>query len=143
MSIPFAQERADDELSMRGHVLLRPGAIELRDIPRPRADRDGVVVRVRAALTCGTDLKTYLRGHPKFPTPTLFGHEFSGELAEIGPDVRGLREGDAVMAVPTAPCGACYHCDRDQENLCEQVMERFVHGAFAEYVKLPAAIVRT
>ena len=78
---------------------------------------------MRAALTCGTDLKTYLRGHPKFPTPTLFGHEFSGELAEVGADVRGLREGDAVMAAPTAPCGACYHCEREQENLCEQVMD--------------------
>jgi L-iditol 2-dehydrogenase len=143
MSISLAEQRAGDDLRMRGNVLLRPGAIELRDIPRPRPDRDGVVVRVRAALTCGTDLKTYLRGHPKFPTPTLFGHEFSGELAEVGADVRGLREGDAIMAVPTAPCGACYFCDRDQENLCEQVMEHFVLGAFAEYVKLPAAIVRT
>lgn len=143
MSVPFAEGCASDGQRMRGHVLVRPGAIELRDIPRPRPARGEVVVRVRAALTCGTDLKTYLRGHPKFPTPTLFGHEFSGELAELGADVRGLHEGDAVMAVPTAPCGACYHCDRDQENLCEQVMDRFVLGAFAEYVKLPAAIVRT
>jgi L-iditol 2-dehydrogenase len=142
MPASLAEKYADGQ-HMRGHVLLRPGAIELRDIPRPRPDADEVVVRVRAALTCGTDLKTYLRGHPKFPTPTLLGHEFSGELAEIGTDVRGLREGDAIMAVPTAPCGTCYHCDRQQENLCEQVMDRFVLGAFAEYVKLPGAIVRT
>jgi L-iditol 2-dehydrogenase len=143
MAIPHLAEGALDSRRMRGHVLVRPGSIELRDIPLPRPGRDEVVVRVRAALTCGTDLKTYLRGHPKFPTPTLFGHEFSGELAEIGADVRGLHEGDAVMAVPSAPCGSCYHCDREQENLCEQVMDRFVLGAFAEYIKLPGAVVRT
>lgn len=129
--------------TMRGHVLVRPGHVELRELPRPRAGADGVVVRVRAALTCGTDVKTFLRGHPIFPTPTLFGHEFAGEVAEVGTDVRGLREGDAVMAAPTAPCGVCYQCVREQENLCAQVTEQFVVGAFAEYVRLPGAVVRT
>lgn len=128
---------------MRAHVLVRPGALELRELPLPRPDRDGVVVRVRAALTCGSDLKAYLRGHPKFPMPGPFGHEFAGELAEVGSEVRGLRPGDPIMAAPTAPCGDCYHCVRDQENLCEQVMDRMVLGAYAEYVKLPGAIVRT
>lgn len=130
-------------LTMRGHVLVRPGTLELRALPRPRADPDGIVVRVRAALTCGTDIKTYLRGHPLFPTPTLFGHEFSGEVSEVGATVRGLCEGDAIMAAPTAPCGACYVCARGQENLCDQVKGQFVLGAFAEYVKLPGAVVRT
>ena len=129
--------------TMRGHVLVRPGQIELRDLPRPTAGSDGVVVQVRAALTCGTDVKTFLRGHPIFPTPTLFGHEFAGDVVEVGPQVRGVREGDAVMAAPTAPCGNCYYCIRGQENLCRQVTEQFVVGAFAEYVRLPAAVVRT
>ncbi len=129
--------------SMRGHVLVRPGTLELRELPRPRPDPDGVVVRVRTALTCGTDLKAFLRGHPKFPMPTLFGHEFAGDLAEVGSEVRGLREGDAVMAAPTAPCGTCYHCEREQENLCEQVMETMALGAYADFIKLPGAVVRT
>lgn len=132
-----------ESATMRAHVLVRPGELDLREMPRPRADADGIVVKVRMALTCGTDVKTFLRGHPIFPTPTLFGHEFAGEVAEIGRDVRGLREGDAVMAAPTAPCGRCYVCVREQENLCAQVTEQFVVGAFAEYVKLPAAVVRT
>jgi L-iditol 2-dehydrogenase len=131
------------EPTMRGHVLVRPGQLELRDLPRPRPDPGGVIVRVCAALTCGTDLKAYLRGHPKFPMPTLFGHEFAGEICELGSGVRGLREGDAVMAAPTAPCGACFHCVRQQENLCDQVMATMVHGAYAEYIKLPAAVVDT
>ncbi|MGD9763949.1 MAG: alcohol dehydrogenase catalytic domain-containing protein [Candidatus Binatia bacterium] len=139
--------RADDSAegygaTMHAHVLVRPGELELRELPRPRALPGGVVVQVRAALTCGTDIKTYLRGHPIFPTPTLFGHEFAGEVAEVGPGVQGWREGDAIMAVPTAPCGACYYCARDQENLCPAVMDGFVVGAFAEFVHLPAPIVR-
>ncbi|MDX2170722.1 MAG: alcohol dehydrogenase catalytic domain-containing protein [Deltaproteobacteria bacterium] len=143
MSPPTRALALDPEPTMRGHVLIRPGELELRELPRPRPDPDGVVLRVRAALTCGTDLKTFLRGHPKFPMPMLFGHEFAGEIAELGREVRGLREGDAVMAAPTAPCGACYACARGQENLCEQVMPTMVHGAYAEYVKLPGAVVRT
>jgi len=143
MPRPAADQRLADLPLMRGHVLVRPGRIELRELPRPRPDPDGVVVRVRAALTCGTDLKAYLRGHPKFPMPTPFGHEFAGELAELGPEVRGLREGDAIMAAPTAPCGECYYCDRAEENLCAQVMDSMALGAYAEYIKLPGAVVRT
>ena len=128
---------------MRAHILLRPGELRLDEVERPRTDPDGIVVRIHAALTCGTDLKAFLRGHPKFPMPTPFGHEFAGEIAEVGSSVRGLREGDPIMAVPTAPCGRCYHCDRHQENLCASVMDDMVLGAYAEYIKLPAPIVRT
>lgn len=127
---------------MRAHVLVRPGHLELRELPIPLPDDDGVVLRIRAALTCGTDLKTFLRGHPKFEMPMLFGHEFAGEVAAVGSLVRGLSEGDAVMAAPTAPCGECYLCRRQQENLCPEVMPNMVHGAYAEYIKLPGAVVR-
>lgn len=127
---------------MKAHVLVRPGQLELREMPIPLPDDDGVVVRIRAALTCGTDLKTFLRGHPKFQMPMLFGHEFAGEIARVGAAVTNLREGDAVMAAPTAPCGKCYYCVRAQENLCPEVMPTMVHGAYAEYIKLPGAVVR-
>lgn len=128
---------------MRAQVLLQPGELQLSEVVRPRPEPGGVVVRVRAALTCGTDLKAFLRGHPKFPMPTLFGHEFAGEVAEVGSEVRGFSEGDEIMAVPTAPCGGCYFCDRGQENLCHRVMDTMVLGAYAEYIELPTSIVRT
>ncbi len=127
--------------SMQAYVLVRPGELELCELPLPVPNPDEIVVRVRAALTCGTDVKALLRGHPKFPMPTRFGHEFCGEVAAAGSRVRRFREGDAIMAVPTAPCGTCYFCDRQQENLCETVMETMVLGAYAEYIKLPARIV--
>jgi L-iditol 2-dehydrogenase len=129
--------------SMLACVLVEPGRIELRELPRPVPGPDEIVVRVRSALTCGTDVKAFARGHPKFPMPTRFGHEFSGEVAAVGSQVPNWRAGDAVMATPTAPCGGCYYCERRQENLCETVMNTMVLGAYAEYIKLPARIIRT
>jgi len=101
-----------------------------------------VVVKIHTALTCGTDLKAYLRGHPKMPMPTLFGHEFSGEIARVGNGVKTFHEGDPVMSVHSAPCGACYYCSRGQDNLCELTMRAKVMGAYAEYIRVPSHIVR-
>jgi L-iditol 2-dehydrogenase len=128
---------------MRAYILIKPGEIELREVPRPVAGAGEIVVRVRSALTCGTDVKAFVRGHPKFPMPTPFGHEFCGEIAEVGRGIVGWREGDAIMAAPTGPCGACYYCERQQENLCETVMDTMVLGAYADFIKLPDRIVRT
>src|SRR5574341_1723496 len=127
--------------SMQSHILVRPGEIAWCPVPRPEPGPHEVIVRIRAALTCGTDVKAFVRGHPKFPMPGPFGHEFAGEVAAVGTSVRSVREGDAVMATPTAPCGHCYYCERQQENLCETVMDTMVLGAYAEYIKLPARIV--
>ncbi len=127
---------------MRAHILQEPGRIELHELPVPSPDEGEIVVRVRAALTCGTDIKMFLRGHPKFPTPTRFGHEFSGQVSAVGREVKHLREGDEVMVAPTGPCNACYYCSREQENLCETVIETMVLGAYGEFVKIPARIVR-
>jgi L-iditol 2-dehydrogenase len=128
---------------MRAGVLVEPGRLEVIDVDRPIAGPDEVVLRVHAALTCGTDLKAFRRGHPKWPMPTRFGHEFSGVLAEVGGQVGRFREGDAVMAAPTGPCGECFWCARRQENLCETIMPEMVLGGYAEYVKLPARVVRS
>lgn len=129
--------------TMQSHVLVQPGEIAFCEVPRPVAGPGEVVVHIRAALTCGTDIKAFRRGHPKFPMPTPFGHEFAGEIAEVGARVHGWHPGDAIMATPTAPCGTCYYCQRQQENLCDTVMDTMVLGAYAEYIKLPARIVNT
>jgi L-iditol 2-dehydrogenase len=126
---------------MRANLLIKPGQIELREIETPSPAEGEVLVKIRAALTCGTDLKTFLRGHPKFPLPALFGHEFSGEIAQVGRNVREFREGDAVMSAPSGPCGHCYFCLREQENICTAVMDNYTLGAYAEYIKVPAHVV--
>ncbi|MBV8118100.1 MAG: alcohol dehydrogenase catalytic domain-containing protein, partial [Candidatus Eremiobacteraeota bacterium] len=122
-------------------MLVAPRQIELRDEPVPAPAAGEIVVRVRAALTDGTDLKAYRRGHPRMPMPTRFGHEFSGEVAAVGEGVTTFRAGDAVMCAHTAPCGCCFWCRGDQEELCEQVMPTMLLGAYADYLRVPAHIV--
>jgi L-iditol 2-dehydrogenase len=128
---------------MLASLLLEPGRLELRNIEIPKAGPGEVVIRVRTALTCGTELKTFRRGHPKIPTPTPLGHEFSGDIFEVGEGVTNFKPGDQVMTAPTAPCGDCFYCKKGQENLCSLVMETMVFGAFAEYVRIPAHIVNS
>jgi len=127
---------------MLASLLIKPGQLELREVETPSPGPGEVVVKIRAALTCGTDLKAYLRGHPKIPMPTLFGHEFSGEIAQVGQGVKTFREGDQIMSVHSAPCGTCYYCSRGQDNLCEMTMRAKVMGAYAEYIRVPSHIVK-
>jgi len=108
-------------------------------IPRPGAGE--LVVRVGAALTCGTDLKVYRRGYHAMmlKPPILFGHEVAGAVAEVGEGVTGFRDGDRVVALNSAPCDRCFFCLRGQQNLCEDLL--FNNGAYAEYIQIPARIV--
>lgn len=119
-----------------------PGDIRYEEISRPIAGPGEVLVQVKAALTCGTDLKAFLRGHPQIPPRGPFGHEFAGVVAEVGEGVTTFRPGDPVMAVHSAPCGDCYWCRRGEGNLCPAVMDTKILGAYAEYIKVPAHIVR-
>jgi L-iditol 2-dehydrogenase len=124
------------------NILVEPGRIELREIRTPRPSAGEILVRIKAALTCGTDLKAFRRGHPVIPMPGVFGHEFSGIVAATGKDVKKFREGDAIMAVHSAPCLECSYCRKKLYNLCEKIMHTKILGAFAEYILLPAHIVR-
>ncbi|HUY28317.1 MAG TPA: alcohol dehydrogenase catalytic domain-containing protein [Candidatus Binataceae bacterium] len=125
----------------RQAMLLAPGRIELRDFTPQRPGAGELLVRIRCALSCGTDLKTWRRGHPLWKFPMPFGHEFSGVVAESGAGVERFKPGDEVMAAPTAPCGACFYCARGQENLCEDAVGRMLRGAYADLIMLPAHIV--
>jgi L-iditol 2-dehydrogenase len=120
-------------LSNRQAVLIEPRHIELttRSVPDPAEGE--VLVCVRAALTCGTDLKTYRFGHPKLPFGP-FGHECAGDVAAVGRGVAHVREGDAVVPMPTAPCGRCDSCRRGREHLCERQFDDVVLGAYADYL---------
>ena len=109
---------------------------------RPVPDRGEVLVKIKAALTCGTDLKAFKRGHPVIPMPGVFGHEFSGVVAETGRGVKRFREGDEIMSVHSAPCLECGYCNKKLLNLCEQIMHTKILGAFAEYILLPPHIVK-
>ena len=128
---------------MKRAELLRPGHMELRDVPAPAPGAGEVVVRIEAALTCGTDIKTYQRGHPKIPLPAPLGHEFAGVISAVGAGVERFREGDAIACTPTAPCGLCRLCLRGHDSLCPQAVGRIVLGAFGEFITVPAHIVQS
>lgn len=125
----------------RQAVLFAPGDLRLCDFTPPRPGPGELLLQVKCALSCGTDLKTYRRGHPMWHLPAPFGHEFAGVVVEIGQGVTQFGAGDEVMAAPTAPCGACFHCRRGQENLCPQAIEKMVMGAYADFLLLPAHVV--
>src|SRR5512139_2748666 len=110
--------------------LIEPRVIEVREVPTPVPALGEALIKVKAALTCGTDLKAFLRGHPVIPMPGVFGHEFSGIIAEAGRGVGGFKAGDEVMAVHSAPCLRCRYCRKRLHNLCENIMETKVLGAF-------------
>lgn len=101
-----------------------------------------VVVKVMAALTCGTDVKTYRRGHPVLikKVPSGFGHEFAGIVEKVGNSVTEFAPGDRVVAANSAPCGECFYCKKQQYNLCENL--DLLNGAYAEYITVPARIVK-
>ena len=110
-------------------------------VPRPSAGPGEIVVRVQAALTCGTDLKVFRRGyHAKMLTlDKLFGHELAGVIAEVGEGVTCFQVGDRVVPLNSAPCDACFFCRDGQQNLCDDLL--FNNGAYAEFIRVPGRIV--
>jgi len=127
--------------TMRQARLRAPYELELADVPVPTPGDGEVVVRVRAALTCGTDLKTYRRGHPRIPFGP-FGHEGAGDIIAVGDGVPGFAVGDRVVFMPTAPCGGCGPCRLGRENLCETLFDEIAVGTYGDAIRIPRRIVR-
>jgi L-iditol 2-dehydrogenase len=122
---------------MRAQVFHGPGDLRLENIPVPEPEPGGLVVRVEAALTCGTDVKTLRRGHPVMipRVPTVFGHELAGVVTAVGRGPASVKEGDRIVAANSAPCGQCPLCGANRPNLCEDLL--FVNGAYGEHIALP------
>jgi L-iditol 2-dehydrogenase len=108
--------------------------------PEPRAGE--VVLRIAAALTCGTDAKCYRRGHPVLlgPAPAPFGHEYAGVVVACGEDAP-FAEGDLVCGANSAPCGVCRACLAGREELCSDLYP-LLNGAYAELLRVPERIAR-
>src|SRR5436309_656015 len=125
---------------MKAAVLHGQEKIQIEDIT-PAALKPGEVrIRIEAALTCGTDLKVFKRGyHAKMIVPpAVFGHELAGTISEITSNVTDRKIGDRVVVANSAPCSHCFFCEREQENLCEDLL--FLNGAYAESIAVPARL---
>lgn len=139
---------------MQAALFYKPNDVRYTQQPMPIPGPGELLVQVDTALTCGTDVKCYRRGHPvllkSFPSP--FGHEFAGTVIAVGPasensetekpesPVPVFKPGDRVVAANSAPCYRCFYCGKEQYNLCEHL--DLLNGAYAEAILIPARIVR-
>jgi L-iditol 2-dehydrogenase len=126
---------------VRAAVLHGPGDLRIATLPDPAPGPGEVVLAIRSALTCGTDVKSVRRGHPSIARyPSRLGHEFAGVVEAVGPGVHAVAVGDVVFCGNSAPCGACYQCRRGRESLCEDLL--YLLGGFGEKVLVPERIAR-
>jgi len=127
---------------MKAAVLYGPKDVRLEEIDIPQIGPGEVLMEVKAALTCGTDAKVYLRGgHPKMiKPPAVFGHEMAGLVTETGEGVsEDFKPGTKIVVANSAPCNKCFYCKIDRQSMCEDLL--FINGAYSQYVKIPQRIV--
>jgi threonine 3-dehydrogenase len=122
-----------------------PGA-EVSQVPVPEIGARDVLIRVRAASICGTDLHIYSWdrwAQRRLRPPLVFGHEFCGHVERVGDEVAGLKQGEFVSAEMHVACGLCYQCRTGQSHICQNVRIIGIDadGCFAEFVKIPATNV--
>ena len=133
---------------MRALLLTTPGELSVVDMPVPDYGPDDVLVRVAACGICGSDVHGYDGSSGRRIPPLVMGHEAAGTIAEVGSQIDGFAVGDRVTFDSTVSCGNCSYCQRGEVNLCEHRQVLGVscgdyrrHGAFAEYVAVPARIL--
>jgi L-iditol 2-dehydrogenase len=142
-----AENLSSASATMQAALFYAPNDVRYEPAPIPEPGPGELLIKVDTALTCGTDVKCYRRGHPvllkNFPSP--FGHEFSGTVAKLYEDENGegsgkFQIGDRVVAANSAPCYRCYCCRKGQYNLCDEL--DLLNGAYAEYILVPARIAQ-
>src|SRR5580693_2770247 len=126
---------------MMAAVLYGKEHLQVEPVAVPTIESGDILVRVRVALTCGTDVKVFRRGYHArmIVPPALFGHELAGDVVAVGENVSRFRVGQRIVAANSAPCLECFYCKRGLENLCDDLL--FNNGAYAEFIRIPARIV--
>src|SRR5450631_3265193 len=132
---------------MKTLLLSKYNHLEIADQPKPSPQPDEVLIQVAACGICGSDVHGYDGSSGRRIPPIVMGHEAAGIIAAVGAGVTGFSEGDHVTFDSTIFCGACPYCLRGQVNLCDRRQVLGVscgdyrrHGAFAEYVTVPARV---
>lgn len=126
---------------MKAVVYHGPGDLRVENVDDPVLEEGDVLLGVSYCGLCGTDVKTYKRGHHMFTPPCILGHEVVGRIVEIAgePVKPDIAVGDMVAVAPYVPCYGCAYCRSGREELCTN--KGFIEGAFAEYVRIPAEVV--
>lgn len=126
---------------MRAALLYGVKDLKVEDVDLPEVGPSEVLVKIRVATTCGTDVKIFQRGYVSgvIEIPTVFGHEWAGEVVDVGKGISWPKRGMRVRAGNSSPCLKCKMCQKGKYNLCENMM--WLWGAYAEYIKVPERIV--
>jgi len=119
--------------------------ISLQELPIPDIEDNEVLIKVKAAAICGSDLGiyNYTAAYSKMKLPVVMGHEFAGEIEAIGADVKGFSQDDRVLSESVKACGKCEFCKRGHSNLCDDSTLFGIHtdGGFAEYIAVPYTLL--
>ena len=131
---------------MLAALLYGPKDLRLKDIKIPEINENEVLLKVKSAAVCGTDVRMYNNGYAGIDSenPRILGHELSGIIAGVGRNVRKYKEGMAVAAAPNMGCGSCDHCVSGNTQLCSdyQAFGINLDGGFAEYVRISDSAMR-
>jgi L-iditol 2-dehydrogenase len=115
--------------------------VAITDLPDPVPGSGDLLLNVDACGICGTDVKTFLRGHPLIKPGSVLGHEVAGTVLQAEPG-SGFKPGDQVAVAPYASCGECAACRRGRWTICDRLFEaHYEPGGFAERIRVPAALV--
>ena len=131
---------------MKSAWVIAPKKVELKEIEMPKVTDDGILIKIKAAGVCGSDIGCFMCEHPFRTPPSMLGHEMSGVVVECGKNTTGFKPGDKVAFNPVVSCGHCELCEDGAGNCCA---DRTIAGAdgspiqgtFAEYINAPASFV--
>ncbi len=125
---------------MKAAFVTAVGQVEIRDIPKPDIKPDEVLIRVKTAGVCGSDLHLFHGTHAFRKPPAILGHEMAGEIVEVGSQVTGYKVGDRVTVEPQKGCGHCEMCKQGAINICDNKIAPGTPawiGTFVEYFNAP------
>ncbi len=128
---------------MKQAVLIEPQKVIFRDVPKPAPGPGQVLIQVKRIGVCGSDIHAYYGKHPYISCPIVQGHEFSGRITQVGPDVRALKAGDDVTVMPQLVCGQCYPCRHGNYHICNclKVIGCQAEGAAQEFLAVDQDLV--
>jgi len=128
---------------MKAAVYLDKDKMEVREVPAPKVEAGGVLVKVMACAVCGSDVRIFHHGNSRVKPPQILGHEAAGEVVAIGEGVTKFKTGDRVAIGADVPCGECSFCEAGIGNNCQinYAMGYQFAGSFAEYVFLNKTVV--
>lgn len=129
---------------MKAGVLYAIENLKIQDVPTPTPLKKEILIKVKACTICGTDIRVYHYGHKLIRFPRITGHEVSGEIVEVGKQIKDYKVGQKVAVAPAIPCGRCYYCQRGIQSMCINLTAIGYHydGGFAEFMIVPEDAIR-